>query len=49
MPNPTHANSSETKKAYTTPKLTTHGDVATLTKGVPPGPVIGSGIIIIRV
>lgn len=32
------------KKTYTTPTLSTHGDVATLTQT----PVDGSGIIILR-
>lgn len=35
------------KKAYVTPKLSTHGDVAKLTQFTRPGAVVGSGIIIL--
>ena len=35
------------KKAYVTPKLSTHGDVAKLTQFTRPGAIVGSDIIIL--
>ena len=35
------------KKAYVTPRLSTHGDVAKLTQFTRPGAIVGSDIIIL--